>query len=381
MRRVILVGATGSIGSQALDVIRRHADDFRVVAMSAHRDEAGLIAAARSLGSAGGLSLCLSGARPLDASIAFEGPMGLSRMIRETDADLVLNAAAGSDGMAPSFAALESGKRLALANKETIVMAGRLALALADEKKLRVLPVDSEHSAIFNIVERFGRPSVRGVVITASGGAFRDVPLAELAAKAPGDALAHPTWNMGAKITVDSATMANKGLEIIEAARLFGLNAEDIKVLIHPESRAHSFVRTRDGSLYAQMSRPDMRLPIMNALSWPRVLDEDVADMDPAVHAMSFREPEPERYPLLGLAYGALRAGEGACCAYNAANEIAVSAFMSLSIGFADIARVVEGALASPWPRSLDDLDAVRETDAAARRSAARLIRLIQEKA
>jgi len=373
MKRIIVIGATGSIGRQTLDVVDRHPDEFRIVGMSAHRDAAGLLAAAARHP---GATLCLSGAAA-SGGIRRAGASGLASMIEETDADIVLNAAAGSDGLKPSFAAMASGKDLALANKETIVMAGRLALEAAARLGRKILPVDSEHSALFNMIERFGRDSVRGAIITASGGAFRDLPVERLSSVRPADALAHPTWNMGAKITVDSASMANKGLEVIEAARLFSLKPEEIEVVVHPESRVHSFIRTRDGSLYAQTSRPDMRLPIMNALSWPHVLEERVADMHPEDIAMHFLRPDPERYPLLGLAYDALRDGEGATDAYNAANEIAVAAFMDGLIAFTDIYRVVAGVLEKGYPVRLEDLEAVSGTDSMARSEAARILKEI----
>jgi 1-deoxy-D-xylulose-5-phosphate reductoisomerase len=371
MKRILIVGATGSIGRQTIDIISRHEDAFRVVGMSAHRDELGLLAAAARFGT---VSLCLSGAAPSSSEISYTGAEGLSRLVEDADADIVVNAAAGSDGLSTSFAALRSGKDLALANKETIVMAGRLALAEAARVGKRILPVDSEHSAIFNIVERFGREAIKGVVITASGGAFRDMPLERLAGVTLKDALAHPTWSMGAKITVDSATMANKGLEVIEAARLFSLGPERIDVAVHPESRVHSFVRTRDGSLYAQMSRPDMRIPILNALSWPDMIDEDIADLDILSSPVTFYRPDAARYPLLGLAYEALRLGEGAANAYNAANEVAVAAFMEGRMGFADIYGIVAKTLESGYPSLLDDLDAVALIDKAARDRARRLI-------
>ncbi|TFG82219.1 MAG: 1-deoxy-D-xylulose-5-phosphate reductoisomerase, partial [Spirochaetales bacterium] len=253
-------------------------------------------------------------------------------------------------------------------------MAGRLVLAEAKAGGVRILPVDSEHSALFNMIERFGRETVRGVIITASGGAFRDLPLDALATVSLEDALAHPTWNMGGKITVDSATMANKGLEVIEAARLFDLDHGDISVVMHPESRVHSFIRTRDGSLYAQLSRPDMRIPILNALSWPDMVDEHVADLDPVLHGLTFRAIEPQRYPLLGLAYHALRSGEGFADAYNAANEVAVAAFMAGTLPFNAIARVVTATLDSPWPTRLDDIESVLDTDARARQQARRAV-------
>ncbi|HUW70755.1 MAG TPA: 1-deoxy-D-xylulose-5-phosphate reductoisomerase [bacterium] len=364
LKRIILIGATGSIGKQTLDVVSRHPDLFALVGLSAHRDEQGLRKAAMAYPTA---TLCLSGATPREAGIRYVGAEGLIRLVEDTSADIVVNAAAGADGLEPSFAALRSGKDLALANKETIVMAGRLALAEAALHGKRILPVDSEHAAIFNMMERFGAGSVRGVIITASGGAFRQMPLERLPFVTPRDALAHPTWNMGAKITIDSASMANKGLEVIEAARLFSLAPESIDVAIHPESRVHSFIRTRDGSLYAQISRPDMRLPILNALSWPDMIDEHIADLDPTQSPMTFHKPEPLRYPLLGLAYEALMAGEGYTVAYNAADEIAVAAFMDGSIRFTDLHRVVAATLDHDHPRLVDDLDAVRDADRQAR--------------
>jgi len=367
-KRVILIGSTGSIGRQTLDVIARHADRFTVVGLSAHRDEDGLRRAATAYPAA---TLCLSGAIPQADSITYHGSDGLVRLIEEISADIVVNAAAGADGLEPSFATLRSGKDLALANKETIVMAGRLALAEAASCGRRILPVDSEHAALFNMIERFGAGSVRGVIITASGGAFRQTPLERLPFVTPRDALAHPTWNMGAKITIDSASMANKGLEVIEAARLFGLAPASINVAIHPESRVHSFIRTRDGSLYAQISKPDMRLPIINALSWPEMIDEQIADLDPTESPMTFFKPESARYPLLGLAYEALAAGEGYTVAYNAADEVAVAAFMDGSIRFTDLYRVVAATLDHEYPRLVDSLEAVRDADRKAREMSA----------
>ncbi|HOX92155.1 MAG TPA: 1-deoxy-D-xylulose-5-phosphate reductoisomerase [Spirochaetales bacterium] len=369
MKSVLVVGASGSIGKQTLDVLERHKDLFTLAGMSAHTNLDFLIAAANSLNP--DAPLCLSAPTVCKHDrVSYYGKDGLVSMIMETQADIVVNAAAGSDGLAVSVAALRSGKHLALANKETVVMAGRLVLAMAKQNGLMVLPVDSEHSALFNLIERFGKASIREVIITASGGAFRNCPLEELPNKTLNDALAHPTWNMGAKITIDSATMANKGLEVIEAARLFDLNAEQIKVVIHPESKVHSFVRTLDGSLYAQISRPDMRLPILNALTWPHLAHETVGDLDITSSALNFGPVQEARYPLLALAYEALVSGEGACCAYNAANEIAVGAFMNARIGFSTIAAVVERTLRNPWPKQLEHFDEVFACDEAARNAA-----------
>jgi len=254
-------------------------------------------------------------------------------------------------------------------------MAGRLVLEAARRAGCSILPVDSEHSAIFNLVERFGRRSVRGVIITASGGAFRDMPLDRLKYVTPQNALAHPTWNMGTKITIDSASMANKGLEVIEAARLFSFSSSEIQVVIHPESRVHSFIRTQDGSLYAQMSRPDMRIPILNALSWPEVLSESVADMDPSDIQLHFSKPDPQRYPLLGLAYQALDTGEGATTAYNAANEVAVQAFMEGHVKFTDIPHIVARTLESDFSSRLENLEAVASVDSLARKAAESILK------
>lgn len=370
MKRVLLLGATGSIGRQTLDIAARHPDRFTIVGLQSHADAAGLSLAAKEHP---GAVACLSGR--LDPGFRYSGPDSLRRLVVDTEADIVVNAVAGSAGLMPSLWALRSGKDLALANKETIVMAGRLVLEEAARLGRAVLPVDSEHSAIFNLIERIGRDRVREIVITASGGAFRDEPIESLERKTPADALAHPTWSMGAKITIDSATMANKGLEVIEAARLFKALPTDIRVVIHPESRVHSLVRTLDGSLYAQLSRPDMRLPILNALTWPDVAHEDVADLDLCDATLRFYAPDPTRYPLLGLAYEALRAGEGATCAYNAANEVAVEAFSSGRIGFTRIADVTRLALSEDYPAAVSSIEEALDIDATARRQAERALK------
>jgi 1-deoxy-D-xylulose-5-phosphate reductoisomerase len=343
--------------------------------MSAHKDEAGLLLCAKAHP---GAMLCLSGAIPISNSIQHNGASGLETLIETCPADILVNAASGSDGLPVSLKALASGLDLALANKESIVMAGRIVLETAARFGKTVLPVDSEHSAIWKLIKGIGRENVRNVIITASGGAFRNLPLEKLPYVTPKDALTHPTWNMGAKITVDSASMANKGLEIIEAARLFGLQPKEIEVVIHPESRVHSFVRSKDGSLYAQMSRPDMRVPILGALSWPQTLPENCADMDPTIDGMSFYKPDFERFPMLALAYEALGLGEGATNAYNAANEIAVEAFLHNRLRFTDIPVVVSGVLKNKFPEVLEGIIDVLRVDRLARNIATRLVEEIQ---
>ena len=381
-KRVIVVGATGSIGRQTLEAVAAYPDRFQVVGLAANRSAAALLAAAAPWPGAA-LALAdagLAGDTTEEAPerVAYRGEEGLLSMIRETEADLVVNGAAGAAGLAPSLAALESGKDLALANKESVVMGWGLLKAAAARHGRAILPVDSEHAALFQLINRVGSAEVDELVITASGGAFRDRPLSELGAVRPDEAAAHPNWSMGRKISIDSATMANKGLEVIEASRLFGVEPGRVKVLIHPQSLVHALVRARDGSLYANASEPDMRLPIMNALAWPEALACPFGRLELSGRVLEFRSPDPERYPLLGLAYAALAAGEGATVAYNAADEAAVAAYESGALGFLDIARVVEQTLSASWPGSLPSLDEVLEADRAARREAAAAIKEIR---
>jgi len=371
LKRIILIGATGSIGRQTLDIVNRHQELFSIVGMSAHRDEHSLLSCAMAHP---GASLCLSGAVPNSDKIRFNSASGLRTLIKTTEADILVNAASGSDGLPVSLQALECGLDLALANKESIVMAGRLVLETAARLNKLVLPVDSEHSAIWKLIHGIGRENVKNVIITASGGAFRNLPVEKLPFVTPADALAHPTWSMGAKITVDSASMANKGLEVIEAARLFGLQPADIEVVIHPESRVHSFVRSKDGSLYAQISKPDMRIPILGALAWPKIVEENCADMDPALDGMTFYKPDMDRYPLLGIAYEAIGLGEGATDAYNAANEIAVEAFLTNQIRFIDIPVVVSQTLQHKFPVTLTDFESIMRVDQSARTIAKKIV-------
>jgi 1-deoxy-D-xylulose-5-phosphate reductoisomerase len=385
-KRVIIVGATGSIGRQTLDIVRSHADRFEVVGLSARKDLAGLYAAAQPFPDAALALSCppdeagpiLDGFRRADRPLVLLGSAGLDELIRSSQADIVVNGAAGSGGLGPSLAALESGKDLALANKESVVMAWGVLRRAASASGARILPVDSEHAALFQLVNRIGADAVQELILTASGGAFRDRPLAELDRVRPDEAASHPNWNMGRKITIDSATMANKGLEVIEASRLFGFKPERIRVLLHPQSLVHALVRTTEGSLYAQVSEPDMRVPIQNALTWPELIDCPFGRLDLAGRTLEFHEPDRLRFPMLDLAYAALRAGEAAAVAYNAADEEAVQAFEAGRIRFTDMARVVERVIFEIAPSRLDDLGSIFEADAAARRLAAQAVREIE---
>jgi 1-deoxy-D-xylulose-5-phosphate reductoisomerase len=371
-KRILIVGATGSIGRQTLDVIESMPEDYLVVGLTAHRDEDGLLSAAAPYPDA---ALALSGARASSPRVRYSEQEGLEELIRSSDADMVVNGAAGSGGLIASLAALESSCDLALANKESVVMAWPLLKAAADKSGAAIIPVDSEHAALFQLMRLWSRDEIVEVIITASGGAFRDRPIDRLASVDPDEAASHPNWSMGRKITIDSATMANKGLEVIEAARLFDIPPARIRVLVHPQSMVHGLVRRRDGSLYAQISDPDMRLPIQNALAWPESRPSPFGRLDLAGKSLEFRDPDPERYPMLNLAYLALELGDGAAVAYNAANEGAVAAFEARELPFPDIHRIVAISLDLPWPTRLGDLRSIFEVDAAAREAAAKAIR------
>lgn len=366
-KRIIILGATGSIGHSTLNVAASRPDLFKIAGLSAHCREDDLLAAARH---APGAALCLSGASSGSAAIGYHGPGSIRRMLSEIPADIVLNGIAGAAGLGPSLDAIEAGKNLALANKETMVLAGRLVLERASERRVRVLPVDSEHSAVFQMIERFGAAELDEIVLTASGGAFRDRPLAKLPDATPEEASTHPTWSMGRKITIDSASMANKGLEVIEAVRFFGVDPDRVKVLIHPQSRVHALIRMRDGALYAQASGTDMRLAIQAALTWPRTETCAFGRLDLSGMTLSFEDPDPERYPLLGLAYSAVKAGEGYTIAYNAANEAAVDLFIRRLIRFTEMAELTAAVMERSWPARVDSLEEVLSIDGRARSAA-----------
>lgn len=362
-KRVAVLGATGSIGKSALDVIRRGADDFEVALLSAHHDGEGLAALRREWP---GADTVLSG-----------GAGGRDRLlaaIAAAGAGITVNGIAGAAGLEPSMAALESGSDLALANKETVVMAGPLVFKRAAEKNVKILPVDSEHSAIFHLIEAHGDEALDEILLTASGGPFRTFTPGEMATVSPEAALAHPTWSMGPKISVDSASMANKGLEVIEAVRLFNMPPEKIKVVIHPQSVVHSLIRLRDGTIYAELSRPDMRLPLRRVLYWPEIRPAAFDRLDFDALTLEFSRPDGERFPMLGLAFEAARRGGLYPCAYNGANEVAVAAFLERRIGFLAIGRLTDYVLNRDWSRGAADIASVLEADAEARTLAAAYI-------
>lgn len=340
-KRLILLGATGSIGTSAVDVVRTHPDDFRLVAVSALRSREACEALAREFGAR-----------------AYVGEDAARRAVEENEADVCLVATVGASGLRPTLLAIEKGMDIALATKEVMVMAGELVTARARAKGVRFLPVDSEHSAIFQALQ--GGGAVDRLVLTASGGPFLDGP-ADLSTVTVEQALNHPRWKMGPKVTVDSATMMNKGFEIIEARWLFDVPADRIDVVVHPESVVHSLVTFVDGSTLAQLSPPDMRVPIQYALSWPERLPAARRPLDlAALGALTFRAPDPVRFPCLTLVREALRLGGLAPAALSVADEAAVRDFLAGRIRYIDIPNVLEKAIAAPerWlPNGLESLD------------------------
>ncbi|MDR1411640.1 MAG: 1-deoxy-D-xylulose-5-phosphate reductoisomerase [Spirochaetaceae bacterium] len=381
-KRVAVLGATGSIGKSTMDVLRSGKDDFEPVLFSCHRKTAALLALAKEYP---GAALAVSGLDPggpgcgeFSRSKTYFGREGLLRSIAECGAGIVVNGIAGAAGLEPSLAVLETGADLALANKETMVMAGELVFSMARRSKARIIPVDSEHSAVFSLLEAHGKDRVAEILLTASGGPFRKKPREELGHITLKEALNHPTWNMGPKITIDSATLANKGLEAIEAAELFNMDIGRIKVVVHPQSIVHSMVRLKDGAVYAQLSRPDIRLPIHNALYYPDITPCSFGFLDFDSLCLEFEKPDYDRFPMLPLAYETSARGGMYPAIYNAANEVAVSAFTENRAGFSDIPRIATSVLngawdfAPPFPGagSAETLRAILETDRIARERA-----------
>jgi 1-deoxy-D-xylulose-5-phosphate reductoisomerase len=370
-----IFGATGSIGASTLDVVARHPERYRVFALTANGSTAqlaGLCARHRPP------YAVLSGVREdrelrrtfsgFGTELLF-GAEALETLARHPEVEAVMAGIVGAAGLASTLAAARAGKRVLLANKEALVMAGPIVMRAARESGARIVPVDSEHNAVFQCFS--GGTFVRKVVLTASGGPFRAAAPESLAGVTPEQACAHPNWTMGRKISVDSATMMNKGLEVIEARWLFDLPPERIEVLIHPQSIVHSLVEYADGSVIAQLSNPDMRVPIAHALAYPERVESGAQSLDLAsVRNLSFEKPDAARFPCLALAYSALRAGGAAPAVLNAANEIAVEAFLAGRLAFTGIAGVIADTLAALPAGPADELAQVMAADARARREA-----------
>ncbi|MFC0214374.1 1-deoxy-D-xylulose-5-phosphate reductoisomerase [Paenibacillus chartarius] len=372
-KRIAILGSTGSIGTQTLDVISHYPERFQVTALAGGYNVELLAEQVRQfrpkLVSVATRELAeqLKATLPYSPRIVY-GAEGLVESAAASDADSVVTAVVGSQGLQPTLAALEAGKHIALANKETLVSAGHLVMSLAKERGLSILPVDSEHSAIFQCLNGEPRERIRRITLTASGGSFRDKTRAELDGVTVEQALKHPNWSMGAKITIDSATMANKGLEVMEAHWLYELPYDRIDVLIHPESIIHSFVEFEDSSIIAQMGLPDMRVPIQYALTYPDRLPTPVGSLNLAeLGKLHFREMDQERYRMMRYAYEAGRIGGTAPTVFNAANEAAVARFLRGEISFLQIEELVERALERHAAIFNPGLEAILEADAWAR--------------
>ncbi len=379
-RRVTILGSTGSIGCNTIDLIARHPAAFAVEALTAQRSVAQLAEQARAVGARqavigdaalyGALKEALTGADTVAAA-------GRDALVEAAaaPADFVMAGIVGAAGLRPTLAAAAQGAVIGLANKECLVCAGSLMLAEVERGGATLLPVDSEHNAIYQVFDFERTDSVEKIVLTASGGPFREASMETMAQATPEQAVAHPNWDMGAKISVDSATMMNKGLEMIEAFHLFPVDAEQIEVLVHPQSVIHSMVAYEDGSVLAQLGTPDMRTPIAYALAWPARMAAPSPRLDlAALGRLTFEPPDPGRFPALRLAREALTQGGSAPIVLNAANEVAVGGFLERRIGFLEIAQLVERCLEQTNHRAIGGLDDVYAMDGAAREHAERLL-------
>jgi 1-deoxy-D-xylulose-5-phosphate reductoisomerase len=381
--RIAVVGSTGSIGRSTLEVASRHPDRFRVVALAANRRVRELaVQVERFRPAAVVLADASSESSPLNDGVAWErGPAALIALARRSDVDVVVNALVGAAGLEVTLAALEAGKRLALANKESLVAAGPLVREAGARGGGVLIPVDSEHSAILQCMQGCPTTAVSKLVLTASGGPFRGWNLERLKDVRPTDALRHPTWSMGAKITVDSSTLANKALEVIEAHFLYAVPYADIEVVVHPQSIIHSFVEFIDGSVLAQMGVPNMELPILYALSYPeRVNDPALRTFDPVkLSPLTFERVDDVAFPLFGMGVEAGQRGGLAPAAFNAGNEVAVAAFLEERIGFQEMSEVVAGAVDAVGSAEIRDVAAVLEADRQARSAAGRIVTRLAE--
>ncbi|KRT54455.1 1-deoxy-D-xylulose-5-phosphate reductoisomerase [endosymbiont of Ridgeia piscesae] len=389
MKGLTILGSTGSIGVSTLDVVARHPDRYRVVALTANHDVEGMLQQCQAFRPQVAVMADEASAEALagrlrDESLNTEvlsGVVGLERVASMPEADYVMAAIVGAAGLLPALAAVRAGKRLLLANKEALVVSGHLFMEEARQHGAEILPIDSEHNAVFQCMpadfERgLARVGVKKILLTASGGPFRRSSLDELRAVTPEQACAHPNWEMGRKISVDSATMMNKGLEVIEACWLFRTSPEQVEVVLHPQSVIHSMVEYNDGSVLAQLGNPDMRIPIAHALAWPERIESGVGSLDLfAVARLDFEAPDTERFPCLRLAYQAIDAGGTAPAVLNAANEVAVARFLEGNLDFLGIPQVVEQTLNAFAVEPAETLELLLEQDHRAREYAEQVVR------
>ncbi|MEN8170178.1 MAG: 1-deoxy-D-xylulose-5-phosphate reductoisomerase [Pseudomonadota bacterium] len=389
VKGITVLGATGSIGVSTLDVLARHPDKYRVVALSANTQVDRLFEQCQLHHPRFAVMVNADAAEQLQKQLRDQGSdtevlsgiEGLERIASLDEVDYVMAAIVGAAGLLPTLAAARHGKRVLLANKEALVMSGHLFMEEVKAHGAELLPIDSEHNAIFqcmpqNFEKGLAQTGVRHILLTASGGPFRTTPLSELESVTPAQAVAHPNWSMGRKISVDSATMMNKGLEVIEACWLFNTEPSHIQVVLHPQSVIHSMVAYYDGSVLAQLGNPDMRTPIAHALAWPERIASGVADLNIFdVARLDFETADFDRFPCLRLAIEAMEAGGTVPAVLNAANEVAVEAFLNEEIGFTAISRVIEQSMAQVGRRDADSLETIFEADAHAREVAVTLVK------
>ena len=376
-RAIAILGSTGSIGTQTLQVVDEHPELFVVYALTAGSRVEELAAQARKYNPDAVVIADESKYAQLKEALAdlpikvYAGNDAICQVVQSSPIDIVVTAMVGFAGLRPTIAAIEAGKTIALANKETLVVAGELITSLANEHKVAILPVDSEHSAIFQCLAGEPFDSIEKLILTASGGPFRSYTPEQLQTVTKAQALKHPNWSMGAKITIDSATMMNKGFEVIEAKWLFGIEAKDIEVVVHPQSVIHSMVQFKDGAVKAQLGTPDMRLPIMYALSYPQRLPSTFERLDfTKLSELTFEQPNMELFPNLRHAYDALNMGGNMPCVVNAANEVCVAAFLADRMKFADMPRIIERAMQSADFCQKPTLEDYIATDAEVRKMA-----------
>jgi len=380
-RQIAILGSTGSIGVQALDVIRKHKDLFEVYALTANRNVELLIKQAQEflpemvvIADEQKYPRLKEALNHLPVKV-WTGEDALSQVVQAEPVQMVLTAMVGYSGLKPTLSAIRAGKAIALANKETLVVAGELVTRLALENRVPILPVDSEHSAIFQCLAGESNNPIEKIILTASGGPFRTFTQEQLTQVTAKEALKHPNWNMGAKITIDSATLMNKGFEMIEAKWLFGVTTEQIQIVVHPQSIIHSMVQFRDSSIKAQMGLPDMRLPIQYALAYPNRIYSDFERLDfNKIQALTFEEPDKNRFRCLELAYRAVQKGGNMPCILNAANEIVVAGFLESKIGFPAMSEIIEQTMEEVSFIQSPSLEDYIQTDAEARRKAAEKI-------
>jgi 1-deoxy-D-xylulose-5-phosphate reductoisomerase len=384
MKRITILGSTGSIGQSALDVISRNSKDFRVVGLAAGKNLDLLERQIKTFhpevaAVADEKAGAVLNKRVGDTEI-LTGIEGINHVASHENCDIVMSAIVGSAGLIPTLAAIRSGKSVALANKEALVMAGEIVMKEARKKKTKIIPVDSEHSAVFQCIEGRKRTDIERIILTASGGPFIEKSRREFENISADDALKHPSWNMGKKITIDSATLMNKGLEVIEACWLFDFPPDKIDIVIHPQSIVHSMVEFKDGSCLAQMSTPDMRGPISYALNYPHRLKSVIPRLElDKIQTLTFREPDSSKFPCLSYAYDAIRIGGTMPCVLNASNEVAVHAFLHNNIGFKDIPFIIKKTVDSHTVRKHPTFEEVLEADTWGKTTAEKFVKEIQK--